>query len=315
MREKLLQLLNEKEFVSGEHIAKESGVSRTAIWKQIKSLQSLGYKIESVKNKGYRILSRPDIPIPEEITFDLGTNIIGREVFYFKTISSTNKYAKQLAMDDISEGTVVVSDVQTNGRGRKNRTWSSSYGGLWFSIVLYPHIPPERGMLVTMASSVAVAQALKENTNLNPIIKWPNDLLIDDKKICGILTELDAELDRINYSIVGIGINVNNELAEDLQKIATSVFLETGSQISRVKLLRSIIKYFDEEYDKLKSGEYPKIRDDWFYYADIIGKKIQVKTEKMIIEGTVSDIDDSGCIILETTSGNVRVVSGDVKYL
>jgi len=315
MREKLLQLLNETEFVSGEHIAKELGVSRTAIWKQIKSLQSLGYKIESVKNKGYRILSRPDIPIPEEITFDLGTNIIGREVFYFKTISSTNNYAKQLAMDDISEGTVVVADVQTNGRGRKNRKWSSPCGGLWFSVILYPHIPPERGMLVTMASSVAVAQALKENTNLNPIIKWPNDLLIDDKKICGILTELDAELDRINYSIVGIGINVNNELAEDLQKIATSVFLETGSQISRVKLLRSIIKYFDEEYDKLKSGEYTKIRDDWFYYADIIGKKIQVKTEKMIIEGTVSDIDDSGCIILETTSGNVRVVSGDIKYL
>jgi len=315
MREKLLQLLNETEFVSGEHIAKELGVSRTAIWKQIKSLQSLGYKIESVKNKGYRILSRPDIPIPEEITFDLGTNIIGREVFYFKTISSTNNYAKQLAMDDISEGTVVVADVQINGRGRKNRKWSSPCGGLWFSVILYPHIPPERGMLVTMASSVAVAQALKENTNLNPIIKWPNDLLIDDKKICGILTELDAELDRINYSIVGIGINVNNELAEDLQKIATSVFLETGSQISRVKLLRSIIKYFDEEYDKLKSGEYTKIRDDWFYYADIIGKKIQVKTEKMIIEGTVSDIDDSGCIILETTSGNVRVVSGDIKYL
>ena len=315
MREKILELLDKGVFVSGEKIAQRLGVSRTAVWKQVKSLQELGYTIESVRNKGYRLIVRPDVLIPEEIKKGLNTRIIGREIRYFKTISSTNAYAKQLVEKNIQEGTIVVADVQTKGRGRKNRTWSSNYGGLWFSFVLYPHIPPERGMLVTMASSVAVAHAIKENTNLNPIIKWPNDLLIHNKKICGILTELDAEMDRINYSIVGIGLNVNNELDVDLKKIASSIYLETGIQIPRVRLLRSILTYFDEQYDALKSDNYEKIRNDWFTYANIIGKKIQVQTEKTTTTGTVSTIDDSGCLILETNQGSIRIVSGDVTYL
>ncbi|MCK5030507.1 MAG: biotin--[acetyl-CoA-carboxylase] ligase [Thermoplasmatales archaeon] len=315
MRVEILKLLGDGGFVSGEYIAKHLGVSRTAVWKQIKSLQNLGYEIESVKNKGYRLVSRPDIPIVEEVTLELDTQVIGKDIYYFKSLASTNLFAKKLVKDGVEEGAIVVSDVQSGGRGRKSRNWFSPEGGLWFSIVLYPHIPPERGMLITMAGSIAVVQGIKETTDICPVIKWPNDLLINGKKVCGILTELDAEMDCINYTVVGIGINVNNRLSEDLQGKATSLIQEAGSKVSRVKLLRSILKCFDENYSKLISGDYDFIRDSWFSHANIVGREILVHGEKTMLRGVVSDVDESGCLILDTKNGSVRVVSGDVEYL
>jgi len=182
MKDKILFLLNDGDFVSGEKLAERLDVSRTAIWKQIKTLKSLGYEIESIKNKGYRLVSRPDIPFAEEITSGLNTKIIGKEVHYFKSLSSTNVFGKKLVEDGVPEGAIVVADVQTSGRGRKDRKWSSPMGGLWFSVVLYPHIPPHHGMLVTMMSSVSITQGIKELTGLSPVIKWPNDLLLNGKK-------------------------------------------------------------------------------------------------------------------------------------
>lgn len=315
MKNNLLDLLVEDSFVSGEKLARILGVTRTAVWKQINSLRDLGYKIESIKNKGYRLVSRPDIIIPEEIKNGLDSNIIGKEIHYFKEINSTNLFAKQLVHEGACEGTVVVADIQIRGRGRKDRTWSSPFGGLWFSVILYPHIPPERGMLVTMTASVAVAQALKEITGLNPQIKWPNDILLNSKKVCGVLTEIEAELDRINHSVIGIGINVNNDIEKELQKIAISLKSIVGTQIFRVKLLRSVIKHLDENYEKLVFKEYSIIRELWFSFANIIGKKIQVNDENDVITGVVIDVDESGCLILKTDDGQVRIVSGDITFL
>jgi len=315
VRVEILSLLEDAGFVSGEYIAEHLGVSRVAVWKQIKSLQNIGYEIESVKNKGYRLVSRPDIPIAEEVTLGLNTKVIGKDIYYFKSLSSTNMLAKKLIKDGVEEGAIVVSDIQLNGRGRKKRNWFSPEGGLWFSVVLYPHIPLERGMLLTMASSVAIVQGIKETTGLHPVIKWPNDLLINEKKVCGILTELDAEMDRINYAVIGIGINVNNQLSEDLHGKATSLIHETGSKFSRVKLLRTILKCIDENYNKLKTGDYDSIMDSWFSHTNIIGRNIRVHDEKTILKGVVSSVDKSGCLILDTKNGSVRVVSGDVEYL
>jgi len=315
MRIKILESLNEGNFVSGETLAKKLNVSRTAIWKQIKILQKFGYRIESVKNKGYRLISRPDVPIFEEITEGLNTKIIGKKIFYFKTIDSTNIYAKKLVKDGVEEGTIVVSDVQKSGRGRKNRFWFSPKGGLWFSVILYPNIPPQNSMLVTMASSVAVAQGIFETTGLTPIIKWPNDLLINKKKVCGILTELDAEMDKINYSVVGIGLNVNNEIDDNLKNVATSLTKETKVNISRVKLLRAIIKNFDENYSKLIARDYDSIRKDWFSYANIIGRIVRVSDERSIIEGLVTDVDENGCLIVNTSKDTIKVVNGDLMIL
>ncbi len=261
------------------------------------------------------MVSRPDISIAKEVTQGLNTKIIGKNLYHYKTIDSTNLFAKKLVKEGIEEGIVVVSDVQSSGRGRKNRTWSSPKGGLWFSIVLYPNISPKRGMLVTMASSVAVAEGIKVITGLNSVIKWPNDLLINGRKVCGILTELDAEMDKINYAIIGIGINVNNRLDIELKKIATSLMKEIGTSISRVKLLRSILKSFDANYNKLILGDYDSIKASWLSYSNIIGKKIQVQDEKKVINGKVVDVDDSGCLMLKTKRGTVRIISGDIKFL
>jgi BirA family biotin operon repressor/biotin-[acetyl-CoA-carboxylase] ligase len=315
MKKSLLDFLVEGRFVSGEKLASNLGISRTAVWKKINSLRNFGYNIQSVKNKGYLLVSRPDIPIPEEIRTDLDSKIIGRKIHYFKEINSTNLYAKKLVHEGAQEGTVVVADIQLSGRGRKDRNWSSPSGGLWFSIVLYPQLPPEKGMIVTMAASVAVAQAIKEITGLNPNIKWPNDILLNKKKVCGVLTELDAEMDRINYSIIGIGINVNNEIEEDLKDIAISLKSIIGYKISRVKLLQSILKFLDENYEKLASKDKKIIREIWLSFANIIGRKIQVNDEKEKISGIVIDVDDSGCLILDNDKGQVRIVSGDITFL
>jgi len=315
MRDKLVVLLKKDSFTSGEQLAKKLNVSRVAVWKQIKILQDFGYEIVSVKNKGYKLVSRPDIPFLGEIRPGLKTNIVGKEYFYFKTLPSTNIIAKQKIKENAQDGAVIISDVQTSGRGRKNRNWSSPEGGLWFSVILYPDIPPQKGMLLTMASSVAVAQAIKDIAGLNPIVKWPNDLLLNDKKICGILTELNAEIDRINYAVVGMGVNVNNPIDENLKESATSLAQEIGSEVSRIKLLRSILSYLDQYYLKLISKDYSFIRDLWFSNANIIGRKIQVQDEKNILIGIVKDIDDSGYLILTTEDDEIRIVSGDITYL
>jgi BirA family biotin operon repressor/biotin-[acetyl-CoA-carboxylase] ligase len=315
MKKSLLDFLVEDRFVSGEKLASNLGISRTAVWKKINSLRNFGYKIESIKNKGYLLVSRPDIPIPEEIKTGLDSKIIGRKIHYFKEINSTNLYAKKLVHEGTKEGTVVVADIQLTGRGRKDRTWSSPSGGLWFSIVLYPQLPPEKGMIVTMTASVAVAQAIKEITGLNPNIKWPNDILLDKKKVCGVLTEIEAEMDRINYSIIGIGINVNNEIEEDLKDIAISLKSIVGYQISRVKLLQSILKFLDENYEKLASKDNKIILETWLSFSNIIGREIQVNDEKEKISGIVIDVDESGCLILNTDKGQDRIVSGDITFL
>lgn len=315
MKDKILELLDESTFVSGELLAKKLNISRTAVWKHIRSLEQYGYKFESVRNKGYRLMFRPDIPLAEEVIPHLHTKVIGREFHYFPSIPSTNAFAKELVSKKTLEGTVVVSDVQTSGRGRKSRTWDSPLGGLWFSIILYPHIPPQHGMLLTMASSVAVVKAINDVCNISPIIKWPNDLLLNGKKVCGILTELDAEMDSINYSVIGIGINVNNSINNDLVDIAASLRDETGSDISRVELLVSILQYFDELYQMILEGKFSHIRDLWYSLANIIGKTVQVQGEREEIIGEVIDVDESGCLIIQTDKGPTRIVSGDVTYL
>ena len=315
MKEEILLELNKKEFVSGEKLAKTLHVSRTAIWKQIRSLKQLGYEIETLKNKGYRLISSPDKPIQSEIKQNLKTKIIGTKIEYKKSVFSTNLIAKDYVTKKISEGTVVVAEKQTKGRGRKQRQWHSPEGGLWFSIVLYPNITPEDGILVTMAASVSVADAIQKSTGLTPEIKWPNDVLINGKKVCGILTEFDAEMDRINYVVVGIGINVNNDISKDISKIAVSLKQLTGSKVSRVNLLKSILTKFDEMYNYILTGNFRYVRDSWSTFANIIGKKIKVTGERDDIEGYVTDVDEHGCIILKTSEEKIRILSGDVTYL
>lgn len=241
----------------------------------------------------------------------LDTKIIGKKIVHFETTDSTNLYAKKLVDAGAKEGTVVVSDVQTRGRGRKDRYWSSPKGGLWFSIILYPKISPEKGMQITMSSSVVIAESIKEITGLNPIIKWPNDLLINGKKVCGVLTEIESKDDEINYAIVGIGINVNNELEPELNSIATTLKEESKIELSTTDLLKLIL----ENFDRILSKTPESIRKSWLSYSKIIGKKVQVKEDENMLIGIVSNVDNKGCLILDTVEGPVKILSGDISYL
>lgn len=312
---KLLKLLENNDFISFEKISKNLNVSRSIILKKIKLLKKLGYEIVFIKNKGYHLICKPDLIIPKEITADLNTDIIGKNIFYFRSISSTNTYAKNIAEKNFKEGTVVIAEIQTHGRGRKNRVWFSPSGGLWFSIILRPKVQPQKSIFVTMIASISVAQAIEKITGIKPVIKWPNDILINRKKVCGILTEFDTKKDIINYSIVGIGINVNNKLNKKINQIATSLSIEVGVDISRIKFLKLILKYFDKNYKKLNMNKFKIIKKLWFSYANIIGKAVKITDNGNVLSGIITDIDEYGFIILKINDNIYKMCSGDITFL
>lgn len=315
MKEKILEILREKGYVSGEKIAKELGVSRSAIWKHINNLREQGYNIESRKCRGYRLISHPDYPSREEILSRIRTKIIGREYYYYPILDSTNTYAKRLVKKETLEGTIIVAEEQKYGRGRKSRNWFSPPGGLWFSIILYPRIPPDYSMIITMGFSVAISEVIKELLKIKSRVKWPNDLLIDNKKVCGILTEIDAELDEIHHLIVGVGLNVNNIIDDSIKDTATSLKLEYGQPISRILLFQRIIEKLDYYYQKIIKGDYGFIREKWFEYSDILGKNIKVSLEDKTISGIVLDVDIKGRLHIETLDGEIEIVAGDIEYI
>jgi len=315
LKDKILASLQSHDVLSGQQLADMLGVSRTAIWKQVNALRSLGYEIQATRNKGYRLLSSPDIPLEAEVAKGLQTTVIGRSLQYFPSLSSTNSYATSLIQKGVDEGTVVVADIQTTGRGRKQRPWSSPSGGLWFSVILYPPLPPTKAMLVTMASSIAVAETFQQMLGLYAFIKWPNDVLINGKKVCGVLTELDAEMDQLHYMVVGIGINVNNDLEPSLDHIATSLQQEMESKVSRIQLLREILKRLDDYYTLLLRGKGEHIRATWLSYTTLLDKTISVTTVNAELKGTVVSVDDDGSLLLRTERGIERILSGDITLL
>jgi BirA family biotin operon repressor/biotin-[acetyl-CoA-carboxylase] ligase len=259
----------------------------------------------------YSILNNPK----KDITLDINTKIIGKKIFHFKTIDSTNQYSRMLIKENIADGSIVVADTQTSGRGRINRKWSSPAGGLWFSVILYPNINSKKGMIITMAASISVADSINKLYGLNTEIKWPNDILINGKKVCGILTEIETKKDEITNLIVGVGINVNNRLDNELKNIATSLKIEIGHDLSITNLFRHILKNFDINYEKIKSGDYLFIKNQWFHYAKIIGRGVEVLEDGKKIKGSAIDIDDDGFLILIKRKEKIRIVNGDVKYL
>jgi BirA family biotin operon repressor/biotin-[acetyl-CoA-carboxylase] ligase len=315
MRERVLALLQPGEFVSGELIGEELSISRTAVWKHIQTLKKAGYDIETVKNKGYLLRSYPEKPLKEEVERDLGTDIIGKEVELHASIDSTNRKGKVLARDRVEEGYVIVAEEQTEGKGRKSREWSSDIGGLWFSVVLYPELPLDRGMLVTMMASISVVQGVETFTGMRSEIKWPNDILLDGRKVCGILTEMDAEMDMIENMVVGIGLNVNNELKGSLRKIGVSLKDRLDKSLSRVELLRSILKAMDRNYTILKKGGHEDIRKMWMDLSNMVGREVSVDMHHEEIKGKVLSIDETGGLVLETDDGERKVVSGDLRYI
>ncbi len=315
----ILKFLREKEYVSGEVLAQKLGISRVAVWKQIQKLKDIGYKIISDQNLGYCLVSRPDLLLPQEIQRGLSTNYIGKEIYYFPELKSTSIIAKEKALhgaEGIGEGTLIIAERQSAGKGRLGREWFSPAGGIWLSIILYPQLSPSYISRITLMTAVAVVKAIKICTHIKSQIKWPNDILINEKKVCGILTEMSAELDIINWVVVGIGINANIDLRdfpEDIQENTISLKETSGKEISRVKLAQTFLQEFEKYYEKLKRKEFPFILKEWRLYSHTLGKKIRVDIGERIISGEAMDISESGVLILKKEDGElIEIISGTI---
>jgi BirA family biotin operon repressor/biotin-[acetyl-CoA-carboxylase] ligase len=319
MNKLLTQLKNRKgEWISGEALSRDMGITRSAVWKQIRGLKARGYGIESSTRKGYRFLSAPDLLLSEEIRTGLRTRVFGRgDILCFPEVDSTNNRAKTLAEAGAPEGTVVFAEAQASGRGRRGRAWFSRPGsGIYMSLVLRPDMPPVEAPRITLMSSVAVAEALIDAVSLEVKIKWPNDLLAGGKKIAGILTEISTEMDSINYVIVGIGINVGHrpeDFPPDIRKTAGSIFSETGKTPPRTELIRDVLFHFERDYLELQAKGFGQIRKRWSGLSGILGRNVVIDAPRGRIRGLAESVDDDGALLVRDRNGVLRrLFSGDV---
>ncbi len=315
--EKLIKDLGN--YVSGERLSEELGVTRTAIWKNINTLREEGYIIHSLPRKGYILKDTPDILSQIEIQNGLDTKILGKEILHYDSISSTNDLVKELALKNGKEGLVIISEEQIKGRGRRGRNWQSPKGkGIWMSILLRPDIPPKEGPKFTLLSAVAVTKAIKEATGIEGKIKWPNDIIVNNKKVCGILTEMNAEMDLINYIIIGIGINVNGkteDFSHELKDRAISLSQVKGDYISRKEIVRKILENIENYYlEFIQSMDFSDILEEWKGLSCNLGKEVRAIVKGREIIGQAIDINKDGSLILKTKDGEaVEIIYGDVK--
>ncbi len=322
-KNKLLSYLKEKRgaWVSGELLSNEMAVSRAAIWKHVRKLKEEGYVIESAPKKGYLLSRDSDLLLPNEIREGLGTRIFGKtDIHYFKEVDSTNMRAKDLAEGGAPEGDVIIAESQTAGRGRRGRSWFSSSGnGIYATLILRPAMPPIGAPRITLMTAVAVTEAILSLVKLDVKIKWPNDILVKGKKLAGILTEITTDMDAVNYIVVGLGLNVNTpfeNFPKDIRNNATSIFIETGKQFSRIRLIRACLEQFEKYYEMFRENEFSPIMHRWKQLSGIVGQKIMVDVLGQNHMGEVVDIDDDGVLILKDEQDRLRrIFSGDVTLM
>lgn len=318
MKNRILRMLkkSKEEFLSGEKISDEFGVTRSAIWKNINALKEDGYNIESVPRKGYRILSSPDILTLVEIENDLYTEFIGRNLYYYDSIASTNIKAKEIALEE-PEGTVVISEEQTGGIGRLGRSWiSPKKKGIWLSVILKPEVEPMNVSKIALVGAAAVNKAL-EDMGIKSGIKWPNDIVVDGKKVCGILTEMSCELNMINYVVMGIGINVNLDMVdipEDIHHKATSLKVAANKETNRKILLAKVLNHFEELYQGFKSGDISKTIEICRKNSVLLGEEVRIIKGKETRVGKALDINLEGELVVQFENNVIEnIFSGEVS--
>lgn len=318
MKAEILTLLrNSREYVSGQDLCARFGVSRTAVWKAINQLKEEGYEIEALQNKGYILRSYPDILSKNEIASRLGTKWVGKTLYYYEDTDSTNADAMRLGEEGAEHGTLVVANHQNKGRGRRGRVWQSPVGTtISMSFLVKPEIAPGKASMLTLVMALAVAKGIEEACDLSTAIKWPNDILVNGKKVCGILTEMKAEMDYIHGVIIGVGINVNVEsFPEDLQSMATSLILEKGRKVSRAEVIERVAENFEEYYEKFMEAEDLSLLRD-LYEERLIskGKAVKVLDPQGEYTGISKGITDTGELVVETQDGKEQqVYAGEVS--
>ena len=304
-----------QDYVSGEDIADRLGISRQALWKHIQELKDLGYDIVAVPHLGYKLQASPDRLFASEISPHLHTKIIGRKIHHFEELHSTMDAATQLAMQGAPEGTLVVAELQTKGRGRLGRVWfSPRYKGIYCSLILRTKISPGQSAILTLLSAVSVCEAIREATGMEAQIKWPNDILLHHKKVGGILTELNAEMDEIKFVVIGFGLNVNND-KKSLFSGATSLKECAHEHINRVELLVHLLEKLEQYYFLFQEKGASPIIEKWREYNITLGRRVKIYSHQAHWEGEAVDLDFDGALLLRKDSGFIqRVLSGDVVH-
>ena len=304
-------------YISGEKMAERLGVTRAAVWKKIAALRDAGYDISSTPRSGYVLRSAPDSLIETEIAQGLDTALVARKIICYDTVDSTNLVLKNLAREGAEDGTVVVADSQGTGRGRMERAFFSPPGkGIWVSILLRPTFLPQDAPKCTLMAAVAVARAM-EAFGLRAAIKWPNDILHEGRKLVGVLTEMSAEMDRVNYVVIGIGINVNiapEDFPEELRATATSLMQMKGAPLPRVAFLQELLRALDDLYTSVQREGFAPVLAAWREYAVTLGQEVRVIGPAGVeFEGVAADIDAEGALLVDTAEGRRRVLAGDVS--
>lgn len=303
--------------VSGEELSRSLAVSRTAVWKHIKALKGLGYRIEAVPSRGYRLVSTPDIFTPAELSSGLHVTRIGTCLVCLGETDSTNTLAYRLAEEGAAEGTVVIADAQNRGKGRLGRQWESPAGvNLYCSIILRPPIMPLHAPQLTFLSAVAVAEAIERSVGLTPVIKWPNDVLVNGLKVAGMLNEMSAETERVEFLVLGIGVNINmqrDQFPADLRHPASSLAIEAGHEVRRLSFARALLESLDAHYVRYLAEGYGPLRQAWLDRSAVMGRRVRVSGQQGDSRGAVEGIDEIGALLLRTTGGTLeRVLAGDV---
>ena len=308
----VLRLLREStEYISGQELCEKFSVSRTAVWKIMKQLKEEGYEIEAVQNRGYRLLTVPDILSKSEIESRLDGGWIGKQVYFAEEVDSTNTWGKRLAEEGAPHGTLVVADEQTQGRGRRGRSWQSPKGtNISMTLILRPDLEPARASMLTIVMGLSVAQGLKELLKLPVQIKWPNDAVLNGHKLCGILTEMSAQIDYINYVVVGTGINVNlPEVPEELKDIATSLLIETGHRVNRAEVIGAVLRAFARNYESfLAAGDLTGLLNAYNEILANRDRQVRVLDPKEPYEGVALGINARGELLVRKADGSISEV-------
>ena len=311
-------LEGQDDYVSGEDLSRRLGLSRAAIWKRIQTLRGLGYGITARRHLGYTLSQKPDRLSSWEISRNLQTRRIAREIHVSGEVTSTNEVAYEMALEGAEEGVVVIAESQTQGRGRMKRSWFSPPGrNLYLSLILKPRILPQLVPMLTYVGAVSIAEALEKSFALKVEVKWPNDILAQGRKLAGLLNEVKAEADGVDFVVLGFGVNLNTakeSFPGELRPSATSVMQQLGHSVSRVDFTRGLLQSIEKWYDTFLVEGGDRIIEKWETLARIRGKMVEVRSFGKIHRGVAEGLDREGALIIHGEEGQrKRIVAGDLR--
>ncbi len=310
---------HKSEYLSGQDLSDVLKISRVAVWKHIKKIRALGYTIESKQKRGYRFMKTTEHLLPWEISSKLKTNYIGKRIYYFEETDSTQNFALQIAQNKKENGTIVIAQKQTHGKGRLNRKWISPKGGIWFSIILQPNFTIEESVLLPIVTAVALSNSIQKSLKIKTNVKWPNDITLNRKKVAGIIIDASFQSNDIENIIIGVGINYKIK-SKELEKriITTPNFYGANSLLNEsqtnppITLIKDFIHELEKKIDELSNGRKSKIIREWTKNSETINKKVIINTTNGKISGTAKKIDSDGALILKTKHGDKRILVGDI---